>query len=57
MILLHTKCHSSDQIKQNEIGGKRGKYGEKRNAFRVLVGKPEGKMPVGRSRGRWDDNI
>jgi hypothetical protein len=31
--------------------------GERRVANRVLVGKPEGKMPVGRPRHRWEDNI
>jgi hypothetical protein len=32
--------------------------GEKRNAYRILVGKPEGKMPLGRRRRRrWVDNI
>jgi hypothetical protein len=31
--------------------------GEKRNMYRLLVGKPEGKRPVGRSRRRWVDNI
>jgi hypothetical protein len=29
--------------------------GEKRNAYRLLVGKPEGKRPLGRSRRRWVD--
>jgi hypothetical protein len=29
--------------------------GEKRNAYRTLVGKPEGKRPRGRPRCRWDD--
>ena len=28
-----------------------------RNAYRVLVGKPESKRPLGRSRPRWEDNI
>jgi hypothetical protein len=31
--------------------------GEKRNAYRILVGKPEGNRPLGRSRRRWVDNI
>jgi hypothetical protein len=31
--------------------------GEKRNAYRLLVGKPGGKVPVGRPRRRWVDNI
>jgi hypothetical protein len=30
---------------------------ENRNAYRVLVGKPEGKIPLGRARCRWVDNI
>jgi hypothetical protein len=28
-----------------------------RNTYRVLVGKPEGKRPLGRPRCRWEDNI
>jgi hypothetical protein len=31
--------------------------GEKINAYRIMVGKPEGKRPLGRPRRRWDDNI
>ena len=31
--------------------------GEERGEYRVLVGKPEGKSPLGRSRHRWVDNI
>jgi hypothetical protein len=31
--------------------------GKKRNAYRILVGKPEGKRPLGRPRRRWVDNI
>jgi hypothetical protein len=31
--------------------------GEKRNVYRLLVGKPEGKRPLGRPRRRWINNI
>jgi hypothetical protein len=31
--------------------------GEKRNVYRLLVGKPEGKRPLERPRRRWMDNI
>jgi hypothetical protein len=34
-----------------------GQIGEKRNAYRILVGKPEGKIPLGRPRCMWVDNI
>jgi hypothetical protein len=32
-------------------------YGARRNAYRVWVGKPEGKRPLGRPRSAWEDNI
>jgi hypothetical protein len=32
-------------------------YGESRDVYRVLVGKPEGKRPLGRPTLRWEDNI
>jgi hypothetical protein len=31
--------------------------GKKRNAYRILVVKPEGKRPLGQHRRRWEDNI
>jgi hypothetical protein len=31
--------------------------GERRGIYRDLVGKPEGKRPLGRTRHRWEDNI
>jgi hypothetical protein len=31
--------------------------GDRRNAYSILVGKPEGKRPLGRPRHRWGDNI
>jgi hypothetical protein len=33
------------------------RMGEKRNVYRLLVGKPEGRRPLGRPRRRWIDNI
>ena len=32
-------------------------YGETRGVYRVLVGKPEGKKPLGKPRHRWEDKI
>jgi hypothetical protein len=31
--------------------------GEKKNAYRILVGKSEGERPLGRPRHRWEDNV
>jgi hypothetical protein len=32
-------------------------HGKKRNAYRIFVGTPKGKRPLGRFRCRWEDNI
>ena len=39
------------------MGGACGAYGAGRGVHRVLVGRPEGKRPLGRPRRRWEDNI
>jgi hypothetical protein len=39
------------------VGFMRARMGEGRGVHRVLVGKPEGKKPLGRPRRRWDYNI
>jgi hypothetical protein len=46
-------------IKSKRMGwvGHVALMGEKRDAYRILVRKPEGKRPVGRPRRRWVDNI
>jgi hypothetical protein len=38
-------------------GGHVARMGEKRNSYRILVGKLEGKRPLGRPRRRWVDDI
>jgi hypothetical protein len=51
--------YSGDRIKMNEIYEVCSTLGERRGAysFGVLVGKPEGKKPLGRPRRRWEENI
>jgi len=39
------------------MGGACSTYGESRSVYRVLVGKPEGKRPLGIPRRRWEDSI
>jgi len=39
------------------MGGACSVCGEKRGVYRVLVGKSEGKRPLGRPRRRWEDDI
>ena len=39
------------------LAGLVARMGEVRGVYRVLVGKPEGKGPLGRPRRRWEDNI
>jgi hypothetical protein len=41
----------------NLWAGHVSRVGEKRNVYRLLVGKPEGKRPLGRPRHRWIVNI
>jgi hypothetical protein len=39
------------------LAGHVARMGEKRTAYRALVGKPEGKIPLGRPRRMWEDNV
>jgi hypothetical protein len=39
------------------LAGNAARTGEKRNAYRILVGKPKEKKPRGLPRRRWKDNI
>ncbi|KAJ4431957.1 hypothetical protein ANN_20566 [Periplaneta americana] len=59
---LHELYPSPDiigNIKSRRLrwAGHVARMGESRNAYRVLVGRPEGKIPLGRPRRRWEDNI
>jgi len=45
------------KVEKNEMGRACGAYGLGEGAYRVLVGKLEGKKPLGRPRRRWVDNI
>jgi hypothetical protein len=39
------------------MGGACGSHGEVRGAYNILIGRPEGRRPLGRRRHRWEDNI
>jgi hypothetical protein len=45
------------KLRRMRWAGHVARMGEKRNAYRLLVGKPNGKRPLGRPRRRWVDNI
>jgi hypothetical protein len=59
---LHSFCSSSSTIRMTKSrrmrwAGHVARIGEKRNAYRILVGKSEGKRPLARPIRRWVDNI
>jgi len=57
-IALLTRYCAGDKIEKNEMGWACGAYGGgERGVYRALLGKPEGRRPVGRPRSRWVDNI
>jgi hypothetical protein len=49
--------HNNNQAKDNEMGRACSQNGEKINACGMLVGKPDGKRPLGRPRRRWVNNF
>jgi hypothetical protein len=56
--VLFAKYNYNNQVK-DEMGwaGHVARMAENRHAYRTLVGKPEGKRPLGRPRHSWVDNI
>jgi hypothetical protein len=57
--ILYSKSNVIIMMMSRRIGwaGHVASMGEKINAYRILVGKPEEKEPLGRTRCRWVDNI
>jgi hypothetical protein len=55
---LHSAPNIIRMIKSRRVRclGEVARMGKKRNAYRIFVGKPEGKRPLGRPRRRWVDN-
>ena len=51
------RYYLGDQIKKNETGKVCGRYRREKCAYRVLVGKPEGKSPLAIPWHRWENNI
>jgi hypothetical protein len=49
--------NQNDEVKEDEMGKACSTHGENRNAYRGLVRKPEGKIPLGTPRRRWENNI
>jgi hypothetical protein len=52
LLEYNTDDDDDDQVKEDEIGRACSTNGETKNAYRILVGKPEGKRPLGRQRCR-----
>ena len=44
-------------LRRMRWAGRVARMGDRRGVYRVLLGKPEGKRPLGRPRHRWEDNI
>jgi hypothetical protein len=54
---LHSLYSSPDIVRVIKLRRLRWEGGEVRGVYRVLVGRSEGKRPLGRPRSRWEDNI
>jgi hypothetical protein len=56
-----SSCEHGDEnlgkIKEGEMGRAFRTHGEMRNAYKIFIGKPEGKRPLGKPRRIWEGNI
>ena len=57
MICTPQPIFSGEKSRRMRWAGHVARMGEGRGVYRVLVGKREGKIPLGRPRRRWEDNI
>jgi hypothetical protein len=57
--ILYSSINIIRQIKSRRMrwAGHVARMGEERNVYKVLMGKSEGKRPLGRTRRRWEDGI
>jgi hypothetical protein len=57
--ILYSSANIIRQIKSRKmrLAGHVARMGQERNVYRVLIGKPEGKRPLGKPRRRWEDEI
>jgi hypothetical protein len=55
-VVRFIKYYWGDQVKEDEMRRHVTRVGEIRNAYKIFVGKPEGKRPLGKPRRRWKNN-
>jgi len=54
---LSLAYYQGDEMKRGEIGGEYSTHEIHKTCYKILVGNPEGKRPLGKPRSRWEDNI
>ena len=57
MSVNHTQYCAGIKSRRMRCAGHVAHMGERSGVYRVLIGKPEGKSPLGRPRRRWEDSI
>jgi len=57
MVCSPHQIYSGHKLEKNEMGGALAQIGKRRSAYSVSVEKPEGRIPLGRPRPRWEYNI